>query len=332
MQLMIKVDQVFNGERLDVFLSRLEDQYPQLRGISRTRIQQLIRQGCVRSPAGQFSKPNHRLSGGEQILLDIPDPEPLEVEPENLPLKILYEDAHLAVIDKPAGMVVHPGAKNRQGTLVGALLYHLKGLSGIGGVMRPGIVHRLDKGTSGLIIVAKHDEAHIQLSNAFKQRKIKKVYLALALGCPRELQGVMDYPIARHRTQRHKMAAIVKRRDEDTSNPANRRIKRAITRYEVLTRWQTVSSLSLHLETGRTHQIRVHLSQLGHPIIGDSTYGYRWQKNQLFPHSLVEELDGLALHAWKLEFLHPITQEPMRLEAAVPERIQKLIDYLHQMP
>jgi len=328
-QLSLHVDKAHQGWRLDVFLSHCQSQNLQLKGLSRTRLQQLIREGCV-SVAGQVVlKPNHRLAGEEQITLRVPEPEPAEARPEALPLSILYQDTHLAVIDKAAGMVVHPSGGRVTGTLVNALLHHLTDLSGIGGQLRPGIVHRLDKGTSGLLLVAKDDETHQGLTQAFKERRIQKTYLALVEGRLSQPQGVIEFPLARHRTQRHKIAAVMGEKGRTgRAHPPERRAKAAVTRYEVRQSWETVSFLALHPETGRTHQIRVHLSQLGHPVLGDSTYGYRWHKAQHIPRPLIDHLDGLALHAWKLALEHPISGQALRFEAPLPDRMQKLLDHL----
>lgn len=316
------------GQRLDVFLAESMERVTGLRGLSRTRIQELIREGRLEIDGKPVTKPNHRLLGGEEILLELPPPEPLELAAEPIPLEIVYQDEHLAIIEKPAGLVVHPSGRIRQGTLVNALLYHLKDLSGIGGKLRPGIVHRLDKGTSGLILVAKHDEAHLKLTSAFKNRKIHKTYLALALGEFTQLSGRIDFAISRHRTQRHKMAALSEPAPLETSDGSPRRkIKHAVTHYEILNQWPHHALAALSPETGRTHQIRVHLAQIGHPVVGDFTYGYQHRKIHRVPYRLVDELNGPALHAWKLELDHPITGVPLRFETPVPRRIQNFIDY-----
>jgi len=331
MPLIFRVEPEHAGLRLDVYLSEREDQNPQLKGLSRTRLQMLIREGHLQISGKSVAKSNYRLQGGEEITLELPEPEPLELQPEAIPLSILYEDKDLAVIDKPAGMVVHPSGRTVHGTLVNALLCHLKDLSGIGGKLRPGIVHRLDKGTSGALIIAKHDQAHTKLTDAFRTRRIHKTYLALVQGTFKHPQGIIDFPIARHRTQRHKMAAVLGRTAEEADRGGRRRkIKAAVTRYEVLKTWQEVTQLALFPETGRTHQIRVHLSQLGHPVLGDTTYGYSRQKNQAPPRRLMDGLGGLALHAWKIEFEHPMTGQTLQIEARIPERLQKIIDYFKQ--
>ncbi len=323
-----QVDAAHRGERLDVYLAQEQEEHPALRRLSRTRLQQLIRDGHVTIAGQAVRKPNHRLSGREQITIRLPKPKPAEAQAEELPLSILYQDAHLAVVDKAAGMVVHPSGEMVTGTLVNALLHHLTDLSGIGGQLRPGIVHRLDKGTSGLMLVAKKDEAHQRLVEAFKQRQIQKTYLALVVGRFKQERGTMDFPLARHRTERHKIAAVMDSDKAQAGRAGRRKVKSAVTRYEVREGWQAVSWVTVWPETGRTHQIRVHFSQAGHPVLGDVIYGYGWHKSQQLPRRLVEGLDGLALHAWKLELEHPITQQPLRFEAEVPQRIQKLVDHL----
>lgn len=327
-----QVEPEMGGKRLDVFLAESMERVTGLRGLSRTRIQELIREGHLEIDGKPVTKPNHRLLGGEGLFLELPEPEPLELAAEPIPLEIVYQDEHLALIDKPAGLVVHPSGRTRQGTLVNALLYHLKDLSGIGGKLRPGIVHRLDKGTSGLILVAKHDEAHLKLTAAFKNRSIHKTYLALALGEFTRLSGRIDFAISRHRTQRHKMVALSENiRIHESDDSPRRKIKPAVTRFEVLKQWPHHTLAALSPETGRTHQIRVHLAQIGHPVVGDFTYGYQHRKIHRVPHRLVDELNGPALHAWKLDFEHPVTGEQLRFETAVPLRIQNFIDYFEEM-
>jgi len=338
MPITLYVEEAHHGERLDVYLARQQEEHPRLRGLSRTRLQQLIREGHVTVAGEAIRKPNHRLGGGEAITVKVPEPQPAEARPEDLPLGILYQDEHLAVIVKPAGMVVHPSGSRVSGTLVNALLHHLTDLSGIGGQLRPGIVHRLDKGTSGLMLVAKNNEAHQRLAEAFKQRSIQKTYLALVQGRFKKKEGVIDFPLARHRTQRHKIAAVMQRNqtgpaespfsEEPPGGGRHRKVKAAVTRYEVLRSWEEASQVTLWPQTGRTHQIRVHLSQIGHPVLGDSTYGYSHTQSRRIPGRLIEGLNGPALHAWKLELCHPITGQPLQFEAEIPTRIQNLIDYL----
>ena len=323
-----QIDPEHQGERLDRFLSHQQGSSPQLQGFSRTRLQQLIRQGCVHVGNQVITKPNFRLDGSEKVRIEIPALISMEVEPEPIALNILYQDEHLAVVDKPAGLVVHPHGNKVTGTLVNALLHHLQDLSGIGGKRRPGIVHRLDKGTSGLLIVAKNDVAHQRLTECFKQRRVEKTYLALVQGHMKESKGTIEFSLTRHRTRRHKVAAVTRSLHEDNNSHGNRNIRTAITRYQLQKAWCSCGLLSVYPETGRTHQIRVHLSQLGHPVLGDATYGYRWQKNQHIPKALIHSLDGLALHAWKLKFPHPHTEQLVSFEAVVPQRIQNIVDYL----
>jgi len=316
------------GERLDRFLSECESLTA--RSLSRNRLQQLIREGRVEVNGTVTPKPNFRLSPQDTIDITLPAPVPLEVQPEPLDIEVLYQDADLAVVCKPAGMITHPAGSVRTGTLVNALLHHLDNLSGIGGKLRPGIVHRLDKGTSGLLLAAKNDQAHQVLSRAFKERTIQKSYLALARGQLKQQEGIIDFPLTRHRTQRHKMAAVPGPNPEQSTGGRKTRI--AVTKYQRLRWWDSCFLAALQLETGRTHQLRVHLAQLGHPILGDETYGYRWKKSDRLPRRLIEQLNGPALHAWKLEFMHPTTGKPMKFESPAPPRIQRIVDYLEGNP
>lgn len=277
-------------ERLDILLSR------QL-GISRSRAEKLIRAGTVRVDGKGCTKPGQRIADNALIEADIPAPAPMEAVAEDIPLHILYEDTDLAVVDKPAGMVVHPAAGNPSGTLVNALLHHLHSLSGIGGTLRPGIVHRLDKDTSGLLLVAKNDAAHIALSDALKERRIHKTYQAVAQGTFKSEEGFIEAPIARHPTDRKRMAVLEGGRY-------------ARTAYRVMESFRGATLLSVDLITGRTHQIRVHFASIGHPLLGDPIYGGR--KPQF-------DAPRLMLHAWRIAFDHPITGKPMQFESEIPE-------------
>ena len=283
------------GTRLDAYLAA---RIPEL---SRSRIQELIREQFILRN-GQPAKPRDSVAVGDSLSVAIPEAVPAEAQPQDIPLHILFEDDHLVVLDKESGTVVHPAAGNPDGTLVNALLHHCQGrLSGIGGVERPGIVHRLDKDTSGCMVVAKTDVAHHSLTEQFSGRTMDKLYLAVAQGIPNPPQGTVFTHIGRHPVNRQKMAVV---------NPPGG--KTAITDYEVLSiDRSTGSSLVLcHLHTGRTHQIRVHLRHLGCPLVGDPIYA-KPEKQKAKP-------GRLMLHAWRLEFDHPVTKERLKFEAPIP--------------
>ena len=276
--------------RLDRFLAAELTQY------SRARLQQLIRSGCVRRN-GAKARPRDLVRSGDQIELNEPPPEKIDNQPEAIPLDVIFEDDDLIVINKPAGLVVHPGAGHRKHTLVNALLHHSPSLSGIGGKERPGIVHRLDKETSGCLVVAKNDEAHQRLSAQFAARTVQKIYLALVAGKLRPATGLIEQKIGRHPIHRQRMSV------------SSARGRAAKTEYRVL-RWSDKFSLvECRLHTGRTHQVRVHLHHLGHPILGDKIYAPKSAKD--FPRQM--------LHAWKLGFEHPRTKEWQHFEAPIPE-------------
>ncbi len=277
-----------DGERLDVALSRDG-------ALSRSRAAALIREGRVTVDGRVEDKPSYKPAAGAAILLDEPEMKPARAEAQDLPLDILYQDQHLAVVVKPCGMVVHPAAGNDDGTLVNALLYHLDSLSGIGGEMRPGIVHRLDKDTSGLMLVAKDDQTHAALSRQLSERQMEKHYRALVYGKMKETEGVIDKPIGRSRTDRKKMAV-----DENG--------RWAKTEWKVLRELTDRTLLDVHIITGRTHQIRVHMASIGHPVLGDALYG----------HKHMPGADRLMLHAYSLAFTHPATGERMRFTAPCP--------------
>lgn len=300
-------------QRLDQFLSQQPEP-----GLSRARIQALIRQGQVTVNQQVFKKARHLLKAGDEISLSLPAPTPLKLQAEAIPLDIVYEDENLVVVNKPPGLVVHPAAGNRAHTLVNALLAHCQNLSGIGGVLRPGIVHRLDKNTSGLLIAAKNDLAHQKLSEQLAQRKIKRQYLALSAGTFTKPCGTIDLPIGRHHTQRQKMSAHT------------RQGKPAVTHYQVLEQFRSSSLLQITLDTGRTHQIRVHMAHIRHPVLGDKTYG-RWGKISLKDDKGKRQeitIPRQALHAAKLAFVHPLEGQELRFEAPLPEDMQDLLNKL----
>jgi 23S rRNA pseudouridine1911/1915/1917 synthase len=274
--------------------------------LSREMTQKLIEQGLV-TLNGAKTKPSSKLKEGDIINIRIPMPKDAGIEEQDIPLDILFEDEHIAVINKKRGMVVHPSVGHAKDTVVNALIYHLDDLSGIGGEERPGIVHRLDKNTSGLMIVAKTDEAHRKLTTIFQSRKITKEYVAIVHGRLRGREGVINLPIGRDTNDRKLMAISVGG-------------KNAVTRWKVKKSYDEYSVVSLFLETGRTHQIRVHLKQVGNPVVGDPEYG----KTEKVPF----KIDGQALHAFRLSFDHPITGNNLEFEAPMPEDMQGIIEEL----
>ena len=300
--------------RLDHFLAGREPE------LSRSRIQELIREGLV-TVNGRAVKTSHKLKSGDRVELQVPPPVPLALEPQDLPVKIVYEDRHLVVVDKAAGMVVHPGAGHADGTLVNALLFHCRDLAGIGGVERPGIVHRIDQDTSGLLVVAKDDFSHQELARQFKEHSITREYVALAYGRLQPPRGSFATAIGRHPRQRKKMAGVT------------RGGKPAKTRYRVL-RYLAAAScslVSLRLETGRTHQIRVHLSEAGHPLVGDQVYGHKGARRHPPDAAAAELLRAFprqALHARLLGFIHPESREYLEFESPLPDDFQTLLDNL----
>ncbi|MBI1893557.1 MAG: RluA family pseudouridine synthase [Candidatus Rokubacteria bacterium] len=301
------------GLRLDRFLAR---RCPDL---SRSRLQALIAAGEV-EVAGLRPKASRPLKAGELITLRVPPPVPLDLSPEPIPLDVVYEDEQLLVVVKPAGLVVHPGAGHSTGTLVHALLYHCPNLSGIGGVRRPGIVHRLDRGTSGLLVVAKTDRAHRALSAQLKARSVERRYLALVNGRLPHREGVIETAIGRDPRHRLRMAV----------RPVGQG-KAAVTHFTVLEAFDRFTSLEARLKTGRTHQIRVHLSHLGFPVVGDETYRSRrvagaFQDPEL--RRLVRDLNGFALHAATLGFTHPVTGVGLEFSAPLPAAFERLLAYL----
>jgi 23S rRNA pseudouridine1911/1915/1917 synthase len=304
----VTVTEESDGLRLDRFLASV------IPGQSRSQIQRLIEEGAVRI-AGRHVKANHRVATGSEILVDVPEAAPASPAAEDLPLPILYEDADLVVVDKPAGMVVHPAAGHASGTLVNALLHHVDDLSGIGGEKRPGIVHRLDRGTSGLMVVAKNDAAHQELSRQFHDREVEKEYIALVWGLVQAGRRI-DAPIGRDPGDRKKMSARARRSREAVTR---------IVRTESLGPALTLASIAIH--TGRTHQIRVHLSAIGHPIVGDSLYGgvRRRVRGDI---KAVAQLERPFLHAGQLVFVHPTDGRSMAFTSPLPGDLQRILDEL----
>ena len=260
---------------------------------------------------GKVPQKNMKLREGDRIILTVPEPVPPEALPENIPLDIVYEDGDLLVVNKPRGMVVHPAAGNPDGTLVNALLYHCgDSLSGINGILRPGIVHRIDKDTSGLLIVAKNDFSHRLLAEQIKEHSFTRKYQAVVCGNIKEDSGTVNAPIGRHPTDRKKMTVTLKNSRE------------AVTHYRVITRYRGYTHVELTLETGRTHQIRVHMANMGHPVAGDPVYG---GKNYL------KKLDGQCLHAYYISFLHPRTNETLTLSAPLPQYFTDFLKTLEEI-
>jgi 23S rRNA pseudouridine1911/1915/1917 synthase len=308
------------GLRLDVFLSEV---WPEL---SRAQAKRLVASGAV-SVSGALRKASYALKPGDVVSATIPDPEPSRLQPESIPLDIVYEDGYLLVVNKPAGLTVHPAAGARRGTLVHALLHHCDDLSGIGGVLRPGIVHRLDKGTSGLLVVAKNDSVHRHLSEQIRERSLKRFYRAIVWGWPGADEGCVDAPVGRHPTARKKMAV------RESGG------KRAVTRYELIRRYEFLSLLELELETGRTHQIRTHMAHLGCPVFGDPEYGGRRKALNACRGSLAREGAALlksisrqALHAWRLSLVHPVLERRMEFTASLPCDMELILERLEEGP
>ncbi len=296
---MVTFDEI--NERMDSFLSKKTD-------FTRSRIQQLIKNGDI-TVNGKNAKNNkkikssYKIEENDRIEIFIPETEQAEIIPENIKIDIIYEDEDIAVINKNAGLVVHPAQGHYSGTLVNAILYHIKDLSGINGEIRPGIVHRLDKDTSGLIVIAKNDKAHINLAKMFQEKKIKKTYLAILKGKLTKEKGRIVTQIGRDTDDRKKMTVI----------KGNDRGKEAITNYNVICSNELFTLVKVYIETGRTHQIRVHMKYMGYPILGDMVYGRKdSEKRQM-------------LHAYKLEFLHPVTEKPMKFISEIPEDFRKAL-------
>ena len=306
----IALDAGLAGWRLD---RALADTVPTL---SRERLKALIRSGALEADGKPVRDPAVKVRGGERFTLTVPEPEPAHNKPQDIPLTIVFEDEHLLVIDKPAGLVVHPAAGNREGTLVNALLHHCAGrLSGIGGVARPGIVHRIDKDTSGLLVVAKTDVAHEGLAKQFAAHSIDRRYLAIVKGVPNTVEGKVDAPLARSSHDRKKIAIV-----------ADGRGKRAVTHWKRLKVLKEAALVECRLETGRTHQVRVHMASIGHPLLGDPVYA----RGKSVHRELLNQLDfkRQALHAAGLGFTHPVTKARLSFASALPSDMQELFTAL----
>lgn len=286
------------GQRLDVFVV---ERFPEL---SRSHVQKLIEQGNVLVD-GSVRKANYKLRGGEAVQVTVPQAEPISVEPEDIPLDILYEDKDIIVVNKARGMVVHPASGVYSGTLVNALLYHCQDLSGINGEIRPGIVHRLDKDTSGVMVCAKNDTAHLDLAEQIRTKTAHRTYWAIVHGNIKEEAGIIKGDIGRHPTDRKKMAIV-----RENGKPA-------VTHFKVLERFGEYTLVECKLETGRTHQIRVHMTSIGHPLINDPKYGPK--KSSPFA------INGQALHSLQLTLTHPVTKEEMTFTAPIPTDMEKIL-------
>ena len=291
------------GERADSFLARTVE------GLTRSAAQRLLEEGAVRKNVASVKK-NEKLTEGDTLILSLPEPEPVDILPQDIPLDVVYEDDDVIVVNKPVGMVVHPAAGHPDGTLVNALLHHCgDSLSGINGELRPGIVHRIDRDTSGLLIVAKNDFAHLGLAEQLQDHSLYREYEAICVGNLREDQGTVNAPIARHRTDRKRMAV----------DPEGRE---AVTHWTVLERLSGYAYIQCRLETGRTHQIRVHMASIGHPLLGDVVYGSK----RPYP-----GLAGQCLHARRLSFVHPRTGERITVECPLPDWFQAVLAKLRRM-
>ncbi|NNF98954.1 MAG: RluA family pseudouridine synthase [Desulfobacteraceae bacterium] len=316
-----KIDKMSMGIRLDAVVADT------LETCSRSFAGRLIREGHIRVN-GNAGKPGYRVKEGDNISGSIPDPGPIDLDPEPIPLDILFEDSDILVVNKAAGMVVHPAPGHYSGTLVNAVLYHCRDLQGISGDLRPGIVHRLDKDTSGVMVVAKNDRAHQNLAAQFKSRETGKKYLALVHGDPRSESGQVNLPIGRHTQNRKKMS----------TSGAHSRV--AVTLWRVRERYSGITLLELKIETGRTHQIRVHCLSMHHPVVGDSVYNHRrWEKQLPLPGSdgsrrlisTLNEVRRQMLHAFRLEFRHPRSGDPCRFEAPLAEDMQVVVEQLRAL-
>lgn len=290
-----------SNKRIDAFIADNTD-------ITRSRATNLLADGNV-TVNGQVKGKSYKVKTGDQIVINVPDPVELDAKPQDIPLDIVYEDDDLLVVNKPKGMVVHPAAGNMEGTLVNALLFHCKGrLSGINGVMRPGIVHRIDKDTSGLLIVAKNDAAHTHLAEQIKEHSFTREYEAVVYGNIKADNGSIDAPIGRHPIKRKQMAVTAQNS------------KNAVTHYTVLKRFGDFTHVRLRLETGRTHQIRVHMSYIGHAVAGDEVYG---------PKNVIKSLGGQCLHAKKIGFIHPSTNQYMEFDSELPQYFNSFLDKMN---
>ncbi len=300
--ILLRASEESKNQRLDAFLASSLD------GLTRSQATRLIESGEIAVNGRAVSK-SYKLAGGEDIAVTLPEPEPVEAVPQDIPLDVVYEDADVIVVNKPSGMVVHPAPGHPDGTLVNALLYHCSGtLSGIGGALRPGIVHRIDRDTSGLIIAAKNDAAHQYLSAQLADHTLARTYECIVVGALREDRGTVDAPIARHPTDRKRMAVVAGGRE-------------AVTHWEVIARYPGYTHVRCRLETGRTHQIRVHMAYIGHPILGDTVYGAKKE---------VPGLTGQCLHAVGLRFLHPRTHEIVELSCPLPEEFTRMLQKIRK--
>ena len=300
--ILLRASEESKNQRLDAFLASSLD------GLTRSQATRLIESGEVAVNGRAVSK-SYKLAGGEDVAVTLPEPEPVEVVPQDIPLDVVYEDADVIVVNKPSGMVVHPAPGHPDGTLVNALLYHCAGtLSGVGGALRPGIVHRIDRDTSGLIIAAKNDAAHQYLSAQLADHTLARTYECIVVGKLREDRGTVDAPIARHPTDRKRMAVVAGGRE-------------AVTHWEVIARYPGYTHVRCRLETGRTHQIRVHMAYIGHPILGDTVYGAKKE---------VPGLTGQCLHAVGLRFLHPRTHEVVELFCPLPEEFTRMLQKIRK--
>ena len=300
--ILLRASEESKNQRLDAFLASSLD------GLTRLQATRLIESGEVAVNGRAVSK-SYNLAGGEDIAVTLPEPEPVEAVPQDIPLDVVYEDADVIVVNKPSGMVVHPAPGHPDGTLVNALLYHCAGtLSGIGGALRPGIVHRIDRDTSGLIIAAKNDAAHQYLSAQLADHTLARTYECIVVGALREDRGTVDAPIARHPTDRKRMAVVAGGRE-------------AVTHWEVIARYPGYTHVRCRLETGRTHQIRVHMAYIGHPILGDTVYGAKKE---------VPGLTGQCLHAVGLRFLHPRTHEAVELSCPLPDEFTRMLQKIRR--
>lgn len=313
----LRENQIFtaeeSGERLDSFVSRMAE-------VTRSRAQKLIEDGLV-SVNGKTETKNYKIHRCDEIEVELPKPEDCDAQPEDIPLDIVYEDYDIIVVNKPVGMVVHPAPGHSSGTLVNALLYHCgNSLSGIGGVMRPGIVHRIDRDTSGLIAAAKNDAAHLSLAEQLKDHSMHREYRMIVVGKIKEDSGTVDAPIGRHPTDRKKMAVI---------HGEEHRARNAVTHWKVLERFENSAFTYAEavLETGRTHQIRVHMAHIGHPLMGDTTYGGGHTQFEKHNASLI---DGQMLHAYALILRHPRTNEEMRFETPLDEKFAAVLEKLRK--
>ena len=300
--ILLRASEESKNQRLDALLALSLD------GLTRSQATRLIESGEVAVNGRAVSK-SYKLAGGEDIAVTLPEPEPVEAVPQDIPLDVVYEDADVIVVNKPSGMVVHPAPGHPDGTLVNALLYHCAGtLSGVGGALRPGIVHRIDRDTSGLIIAAKNDAAHQYLSAQLADHTLARTYECIVVGALREDRGTVDAPIARHPTDRKRMAVVAGGRE-------------AVTHWEVIARYPGYTHVRCRLETGRTHQIRVHMAYIGHPILGDTVYGAKKE---------VPGLTGQCLHAVGLRFLHPRTHEVVELSCPLPDEFTRMLQKIRK--